>query len=94
MQDWFINNLNIEGQGGVVAAPSTSDPDYYYAWQRDAAISMREYMNIANLSSYQTVSVALVGVFCVCVFWSVFLTFLVFVFVLCVFRTSSRTCRG
>lgn len=42
----FYANLNIEGKGGVVAAPDTATPggNYYYAWARDAALSMKSYM--------------------------------------------------
>lgn len=47
-------NLDIQGDGGVVASPSTSDPDYYYHWQRDGAISMREFMTTTTLTAVQS----------------------------------------
>ncbi len=52
MIGFFLKNINIDGQGGVCASPSTSQPDYFYHWQRDSAISMREYMHTHNLSEY------------------------------------------
>ncbi len=53
MMVFFEKNLNIDGQGGVCASPSTSQPDYYYHWQRDSAISMRQYMHMHTFSDYQ-----------------------------------------
>ena len=40
---YFLKNVNIEGDGGVVAAPDTKTPggSYYYHWMRDAALTMR-----------------------------------------------------
>ena len=49
MEGYFIANINIQGKGGVVASPSTTQPDYYYHWQRDAAISMRELMSVRTI---------------------------------------------
>jgi len=42
----FDVNINIQGKGGVVAAPDRSTPggSYYYHWMRDAALTMRTYM--------------------------------------------------
>lgn len=39
----FLKNININGQGGVVAAPDYNTPggSYYYHWMRDAALTMR-----------------------------------------------------
>ena len=44
----FDANINIEGQGGVVAAPDHSTPggSYYYHWMRDAGLTMRTYIEI------------------------------------------------
>ena len=60
MIGYFESNLNVQGDGGVMASPSQSDPNYYFHWQRDGAISMREYMvakktltaYTANMQSY------------------------------------------
>lgn len=38
LKERFLNN--ITPQGAVMASPSKVDPDYYYDWVRDAAISM------------------------------------------------------
>lgn len=51
MSNYFLANINIQGKGGVVASPSTSQPDYYYHWQRDGAISIREMMNIRTIQA-------------------------------------------
>ena len=52
MQGFFYANLNIQGKGGVVASPDTATPggSYYYAWARDAALSMKSYMFINDFS--------------------------------------------
>jgi glucoamylase len=46
MYQFFDANINIQGQGGVVAAPDPNTPggSYYYHWMRDAALTMRTYM--------------------------------------------------
>lgn len=46
----FDANINIKGQGGVVASPDPSTPggSYYYHWMRDAALTMRTYLEINN----------------------------------------------
>lgn len=62
MEGFFLANINIDGKGGVVASPSTSEPNYYYHWQRDGAISMRELMNIRTIVVRYTVYV------CMCLF--------------------------
>ena len=36
----FLANINVDGSGAVVAAPSKTHPNYYFHWVRDAAISM------------------------------------------------------
>lgn len=48
MYKLFDVNINIQGKGGVVAAPDRSTPggSYYYHWMRDAALTMRTYMEI------------------------------------------------
>lgn len=48
----FIANLDIDEKGGVVAAPDYDTPggSYYYHWMRDAALSMRAYMEIHDLN--------------------------------------------
>ena len=37
MRGYFLKNINIQGKGGVVAAPDTDTPggSYYYHWMRD-----------------------------------------------------------
>jgi glucoamylase len=43
-----MKNIDMWGQGGVVAAPDNSTPggSYYYHWMRDAALSMRGFMEL------------------------------------------------
>jgi len=43
MSTYFVDNINIDNQGGVVAAPDHDTPggDYYYHWMRDGALTMR-----------------------------------------------------
>ena len=50
MNSLFEANINIQGKGGVVAAPDHSTPggSYYYHWMRDAALTMRTYMELNN----------------------------------------------
>lgn len=45
-------NIDIQGKGGVVAAPDHSTPggSYYYHWMRDAALTMRTFMEINNFN--------------------------------------------
>jgi len=40
VMEYFVANINVGGNGAVVASPSKDHPDYYYHWMRDAAISM------------------------------------------------------
>lgn len=42
MYNYFMNNIDIQGLGGVVASPDNSTPggSYYYHWERDGALSM------------------------------------------------------
>ena len=46
----FDANIDIQGKGGIVAAPDPSTPggSYYFHWMRDAALTMRTYMEINN----------------------------------------------
>ena len=46
----FDANIDIKGKGGIVAAPDPSTPggSYYYHWMRDAALTMRTYMELNN----------------------------------------------
>jgi len=43
MASLFLANINIEGSGGVVAAPDYDTPggSYYFHWERDGALTMR-----------------------------------------------------
>ena len=65
MKSYFYANINIQGKGGVVASPDLSTPggSYYYAWERDAALSMKNFMfiNDFSLSDIQTNMNAYVG---------------------------------
>lgn len=48
----FEANINIQGKGGIVAAPDRSTPggSYYYHWMRDAALTMRTYMELNDMN--------------------------------------------
>eukprot|EP01127_Copromyxa_protea_P012578 TRINITY_DN3302_c0_g1_i1.p1 TRINITY_DN3302_c0_g1~~TRINITY_DN3302_c0_g1_i1.p1 ORF type:complete len:503 (+),score=114.35 TRINITY_DN3302_c0_g1_i1:19-1527(+) len=51
MYKYFTANINIGGQGGVVASPDTNVPEggsYYYHWERDGALSMRALQEISS----------------------------------------------
>lgn len=43
MRSYFLQNINIQGNGGIVAAPDYDTPggSYYYHWMRDGALTMR-----------------------------------------------------
>ena len=59
MRGYFEANIDVSGchSGFVVASPSggkdhnSGDPDYYYHWMRDAAISMHTLQYTASKSS-------------------------------------------
>lgn len=42
----FDKNIDIEGKGGIVAAPDRNTPggSYYYHWMRDAGLTIRTYI--------------------------------------------------
>ena len=42
----IINNFNLTNNGSIVASPSKYDPNYFYHWIRDSAITMKAIMNI------------------------------------------------
>jgi glucoamylase len=50
MMGYFLDNIDIQGSGAVVAAPDYTTPggSYYYHWMRDAALSMRALMITNN----------------------------------------------
>jgi len=48
MSQYFFNNIDIGGSGAILASPSTHDPDYYYHWMRDAAISMNVVLTLGG----------------------------------------------
>ena len=58
MWSLFDANIDIQGKGGIVAAPDHSTPggSYYYHWMRDAALTARTYMELNNfeLSKFET----------------------------------------
>eukprot|EP00656_Telonema_subtile_P018675 TRINITY_DN20112_c0_g1_i1.p1 TRINITY_DN20112_c0_g1~~TRINITY_DN20112_c0_g1_i1.p1 ORF type:complete len:517 (-),score=107.31 TRINITY_DN20112_c0_g1_i1:122-1672(-) len=49
MLGYFLANTDISGKGGVVASPDHDTPggSYYYAWERDGALSMRAMLDVA-----------------------------------------------
>ena len=59
MRSFFMKNINIEGKGGVAAAPSyatTPAGSYYYHWMRDAGLVMRSLQETSGgLSEYETI---------------------------------------
>ena len=58
MRGYFLSNINIQGKGGIVAAPDYNTPggSYYYHWMRDGALTMRSLQdtNTAGFSSIET----------------------------------------
>jgi glucoamylase len=50
MRSYFLKNINIDGSGGIVAAPDYSTPggSYYYHWMRDGALTMRALQETAS----------------------------------------------
>lgn len=58
MYNNFMDNLDVDGSGAVVASQDKHTPDggsYYYAWMRDGALSMRAFMQI-NDFDYDTIN--------------------------------------
>jgi hypothetical protein len=47
----FMKNLDIDEKGGVIASPDLNDKEknYGFDWTRDAALSMRTYMEINDM---------------------------------------------
>lgn len=47
----YMANINIDGKGGVVAAPDRNTPggSYYYHWMRDAGLTMRAFMELHDM---------------------------------------------
>lgn len=58
MRKYFLANINIEGKGGIVAAPDYDTPggSYYYHWMRDGALTMRtlQETNPGNFSDIES----------------------------------------
>jgi glucoamylase len=59
MRGYFLKNINIDGKGGVAAAPSyaqTPAGSYYYHWMRDGSLSMKSFQdtNPSNFSSIES----------------------------------------
>eukprot|EP01129_Flabellula_baltica_P000376 TRINITY_DN1039_c0_g1_i1.p1 TRINITY_DN1039_c0_g1~~TRINITY_DN1039_c0_g1_i1.p1 ORF type:complete len:504 (+),score=104.61 TRINITY_DN1039_c0_g1_i1:109-1620(+) len=49
MRKYFLQNINIDGKGGVVASPDTNvngGGSYYFHWERDGALSMNALWRI------------------------------------------------
>jgi glucoamylase len=59
MRSYFLKNINIQGKGGIVAAPDYDTPggSYYYHWMRDGALTMRclQETNTGNFSDISTI---------------------------------------
>mmetsp|Transcript_30110 Transcript_30110/g.32819 ORF Transcript_30110/g.32819 Transcript_30110/m.32819 type:complete len:507 (+) Transcript_30110:78-1598(+) len=57
MRKYFTANINIQGNGGIVAAPDYDTPggSYYYHWMRDGALTMRclQETNPGNFSDIE-----------------------------------------
>jgi glucoamylase len=41
----ILENINLLNNGCIIASPSKSNPDYYYHWIRDSALTMRVIVN-------------------------------------------------
>lgn len=56
MRKFFNANINIQGKGGIVAAPDYDTPggSYYYHWMRDGALTMRCFQE-TNPSSFSSI---------------------------------------
>eukprot|EP01006_Ploeotia_vitrea_P032266 TRINITY_DN64532_c0_g1_i2.p1 TRINITY_DN64532_c0_g1~~TRINITY_DN64532_c0_g1_i2.p1 ORF type:complete len:516 (-),score=19.61 TRINITY_DN64532_c0_g1_i2:46-1593(-) len=54
-REYYLDNINIEGKGGVVVAPYYDTPDafYYYHWMRDAALTMRSIQETTSHDNYK-----------------------------------------
>jgi len=50
---YFLANTDIDGKGGVVASPDHDTPggSYYYAWERDGALSMATMLSVAEFDA-------------------------------------------
>jgi len=49
MKTYFFQNIDISNTGCILASPSTSEPDYYYHWMRDAAITMNIVLQLGGI---------------------------------------------
>ncbi|THC96494.1 hypothetical protein EYZ11_004038 [Aspergillus tanneri] len=63
--DGVLNNIGADGakatgarSGSVVASPNTKDPNYYYTWTRDAALTARCLVDIVVSSADPTLQSA------------------------------------
>ena len=56
MRGYFTSNMKMSGarSGFVVAAPTNTNPNYYYHWQRDAGISMHTLQYTDQTTSFET----------------------------------------
>lgn len=56
LKENFENNLNVENSGAVAASRDNRTPggSYFFNWMRDAALSMKTYIEI-NDSDYNTI---------------------------------------
>eukprot|EP00339_Tiarina_fusa_P018567 CAMPEP_0117057448 /NCGR_PEP_ID=MMETSP0472-20121206/39891_1 /TAXON_ID=693140 ORGANISM="Tiarina fusus, Strain LIS" /NCGR_SAMPLE_ID=MMETSP0472 /ASSEMBLY_ACC=CAM_ASM_000603 /LENGTH=403 /DNA_ID=CAMNT_0004774353 /DNA_START=253 /DNA_END=1461 /DNA_ORIENTATION=+ len=63
MYGYFLDNIDIQGLGGVVASPDNSTPggSYYYHWERDGALSMNALQLITNYTEFNSYLQSYVG---------------------------------
>lgn len=56
VKEQYMNNINVDGVGAVVASRDQGTPggSYFYHWMRDAALTMKTYLEI-NDYDYDTV---------------------------------------
>jgi hypothetical protein len=57
MRGYFMDNINIEGKGGIAAAPKSSDTlagSYYYHWMRDGKLYFMKEFALENAIKFST----------------------------------------
>jgi glucoamylase len=54
---YFLANININGKGGIAAAPDFHTPggSYYYHWERDGALSMRTLIMTSSWNNIESI---------------------------------------
>eukprot|EP00035_Acanthoeca_spectabilis_P024581 m.454487 g.454487 ORF g.454487 m.454487 type:complete len:490 (-) comp20681_c0_seq1:37-1506(-) len=61
MMGYFLKNVNVGGNGAVVAAQSTTHPNYNFHWVRDAAICMHVLLKRGGVDTYSDQVNAYIG---------------------------------